>query len=63
MIKVVCLEDNAEYYFTASTSYEAMKKMHYTLDISKPDKNANIELHNGRTLAMEHNGKTYACLI
>lgn len=63
MIKIVCLDDNIEYYFIASTPYEAMEKMRYTLDITGGDKNANISLYNGRTLAMEHSGKTYACLI
>ena len=63
MIKVVCLDDNTEYYFAASTPYEAMKKMRYTLDITNVDKNANINLYNARTLAMEHSGKMYSCLI
>lgn len=63
MIKILCLDDNSEYCFTANTPYEAMEKMRYTLDITRVDKNANINLYNTRTLAMEHNEKIYACLI
>lgn len=63
MIKVFCLDDQSELHFFAKTPYEAMEKLIYTLNLSHLDKNARIELCNGRTLSVQHNGKTYGCII
>ena len=63
MKKVFCLDDNKEFLFSAKTSYEAMEKLIYCLNLSHQDNNAKIELCNGRTLSVVHNGKTYGCLI
>ena len=63
MIKVFCLDDGAEYLFSATSGYDAMQKMSYTLNISNKDRNAEIELCNGRTWSLKHNGKTYACAM
>lgn len=61
MKKVLCLEDSVEYFFTAISGYDAIQKMLYTLNIAHEDKNAEIELCNGRTWSLKHNGKTYTC--
>lgn len=62
MIRVLCLDDQKEYFVDAFNGREAMNKMLYTLDLSHKDSNAKIELCNGRTWSLTHNGKTYACL-
>ncbi len=60
MIPVFCLDDGKQYWFTASTSYEAMQKMKYTLDLSHTDKDAVInKTESGMHLYMDHSGKTY----
>ena len=43
MIKVFCLDDGVEYLFSATSGYEAMQKMLYTLNLEHKDKNAEIE--------------------
>lgn len=63
LIKILCLDNGMEYYFVASSEYEAMQKMLYTLNVSNKDNNAKIELCNGRTWSLQHNGKTYACVM
>lgn len=62
MKKVICMEDKTEFYFDTNNGYDAMRKMLYTLNLSFFDKSAKIQLFNNRTYALEHNGKTYACL-
>ena len=60
MIPVFCLDDGKQYWFTASTPYEAMQKMKYTLDLSHTDKDAVIsKTESGMHLYMDHGGKTY----
>lgn len=62
-IKVLCLDTGAAMVFSAETGFEAMEKARYTLDLRRLDKNAKIELcGGGRTLTMEHSGKTYSTL-
>jgi hypothetical protein len=63
MKKVLCLEDGMEYLFDATSGYDAIQKMLYTLDIAHKDCKAKIQLCNSRTWSLEHNGKTYACAI
>jgi hypothetical protein len=63
MIKVFCLDDRVEYLFSATSGYEAMQKMLYALNLEHKDGNAEIELCNGRTWSLKHNGKTYACAM
>ena len=63
MIKVFCLDDGSEYLFSATSGYDAIQKMLYTLNLSHKDRNAEIELCNGRTWSLKHNGKTYACAM
>ena len=63
MIKVFCLDDRSEYLFTATSGYDAMQKMLYTLNLVNKDESAKIELCNGRTWSLQHNGKTYACAM
>ena len=62
MVRVLCLDDDKEYFVSAFNGHEAMKKMLYTLNLSHKDENAKIELCNNRTWSLVHNGKTYACL-
>lgn len=62
MKKVIALDDGTEYAFSTNNGYTAIKKLLYTLNLKSEDKNAKIELCNGRTWSLEHNGKTYACL-
>lgn len=61
MVKVLCLDDGKKYYFDAFSGFEAINKMLYTLNLSYKDSNAKIELCNGRTWSLTHNGKTYSC--
>lgn len=63
MKKVLCLEDGSEYFFNAISSYDAIQKMLYTLDIAHKDHGAEIELCNSRTWSLRHSGKTYACIM
>lgn len=63
MKEVFCLDDGMKYYFATDDSHQAMNSMLYTLNLMNLDKNAKIELLNGRTLSLVHNGKTYSCLI
>ena len=63
MNKVLCLDDQRELFFSAETGYEAMQKLVDYLNLSHQDNNAKIELHNGRTWSVVHNGKTYSCLV
>lgn len=63
MKKVLCLDDGKEFIFTAISGYDAIQKMLYTLNLKHEDKNAKLELCNGRTWSLEHNGKTYACVM
>jgi hypothetical protein len=63
MKKVFCLDDGTEYFFTAISSYNAMQMMLYTLNLKHEDKNAKIELCNGRTWSLTHDGKSYACVM
>lgn len=61
MIKVTCLDDGIEYWFTAKTPLEAMQKMLYTLNLSAFDRNATInKTESGMHLYIDHNDKTYA---
>lgn len=63
MLKVLCLDDNVEYFFNATSTYDAIQKMLYTLNLKHEDKNAKIKLCNGRTWSLTHNGKTYGCIM
>lgn len=63
MIKVLCLDTGKELAFFAKTGIEAMQKALYTLNVTRLDNSAKIELFGGgRTLAFTHNGKTYSTL-
>ena len=63
LIRVFCLDDGREYYFSAKTPYEAMEKMKYTLDLKHLDGKAKIKpSDSGRCLFMDHTGKTYGIL-
>lgn len=62
MIRVLCLDDQKEYFVDAFNGREAMNKMLYALNLYHKDSNAKIELCNGRTWSLTHNGKIYACL-
>ena len=63
MLKVLCLDDNVEYFFNTTSAYDALQKMLYTLNLKHEDKNAKIDLCNGRTWCLTHNGKTYGCIM
>lgn len=64
MIYVKCLDDDSSYGFNASTAYEAMEKMLYTLNQKRKDDKAVINKTNsGLHLWFEHSGKTYAARI
>ena len=63
MYIVHCMEDGTDYEFDAASGFEALEKMRYTLDLVHRDTECEVRLCNGRTLAMVHNGKTYACFI
>ena len=63
MKKVFCLDDGMEYFFVAISGYDAIQKMLYTLNLKHEDKNAELELCNGRIWSLKHNGKTYACVM
>ena len=61
MIRVFCLDDGKGYWFIATTPYEALQKMKYTLDLSHYDKDAVInKTESGLHLYMDHSGKTYS---
>lgn len=63
MIRVFCLDDGKEYWFSAKTAYEAMQKMKYTLNLANQDTRAVInKTESGSCLYMEHDGKTYAVI-
>lgn len=63
MKKVLCLDNGTEYLFDAASGYDAIQKMLYTLNLSCRDDKASIELCNGRTWSLTHDGKTYACIM
>lgn len=63
MRKVFCLDDGTEYLFNTTNGYDAILKMLYTLNVKYKDSNAKLELCNGRTWSLQHNGKTYACMM
>lgn len=63
MKKVICLDNGTEFLFTTANGYDAIQKMLNFLNIKHKDKDAKVELHNGRTWSLEHSGKTYACTI
>lgn len=63
MRKVFCLDDGMGYFFVTISGYDAIQKMLYTLNITHKDDNAVLELCNGRTWSLRHNGKTYACVM
>ena len=63
MKKIFCLDDGRELSFFAESGYEAMQKLLYYLNLSHQDNDAKIELCNGRTWSVVHNGKTYGCLM
>lgn len=61
MIPVACLDEGKSYWFTARTSYEALQKMKYTLDLTRKDPEAKInKTESGLHLYMEHGGRTYS---
>ena len=62
MVRVLCLEDQKEYFFHSTGGYDAIQKMLYNLNKSHKDPNASIELCNGRTWTLTHTGRTYATL-
>lgn len=58
---VMCLDTGVSYGFIATTPYEAMRKMIYTLNISNEKRDAIInKTVSGEHLYIEHGGKTYA---
>ena len=60
MIRVLCLETQTWFGFTADTPYEALNKMLYTLNLACYDKQAVIKMtKSGKCLYIEHKGKTY----
>lgn len=62
MIEVLCLDTGERLYFSAKTPLQAMQSLIYYLNISKRDDNAKVLLKGGgRTLSVEHSGKTYSC--
>lgn len=63
MIKVFCLDSGVEYFFSAISGYDAIQKMLYTLNLKQEDRNAEIELCNGRTWSLTYMGHTYACVL
>lgn len=55
------METGTAYTFLAWTAYEAMRKMLYTLNLSRKDPNAVIsKTESGLHLYLEHNGSIYA---
>lgn len=62
MKQVYCLEDQRTYYFTATSGYDAILKMLYTLNTGKFDPHARIRKLN-YTWSLEHGGNTYGSLI
>lgn len=63
MVKVLCLDNGNEFHFVATNGYDAISKMLYTLNLNNLDRHASINLCNGRTWELVHNGNTYACLF
>lgn len=63
MRTIICLDDGRTYTFSTDNSYQAIKSMLYTLNLEHEDKHAKINLHNGRTWSLVHNGKTYSCVV
>lgn len=61
-VKVLCLETGTEYYFQAKDGLDAIKKMLYTLNMSREDTRADIQLCNGRTWALTHTKNTYVAI-
>lgn len=59
---VYCLDENMrEFIFLASSPYQAMQKMLYTLNLSHLDEQATIDItESGLHWTMDHNGKTYS---
>lgn len=58
---VMCLDTGILYGFIATTPYEAMQKMIYTLNISNEKRDIIInKTISGEHLYIEHSGKTYA---
>lgn len=62
MIKVFCLDDRMEYWFSAANGFDAINKMLYCLNLKHFDNNASINLCNNRTWELNHNENTYSCL-
>ena len=63
MKEVLCLDNGSKFIFAVSNGYDAIQKMLYTLNLKNKDDDAKVELCNGRTWCLEHNGNTYACMI
>lgn len=58
---VFCLDDKRDFVFLASSPYEAMCQMLYTLNLSHQDAEAKISLtKSGLHWTMDHCGKTYS---
>lgn len=58
---VFCLDNKREFIFLASSPYEAMRKMLYTLNLSHQDKEVKVSLtKSGLHWTMDHCGKTYS---
>ena len=56
MFQIICLDNGKQFYFKASTPYEALNKMKYYLK----DDEAIINItETGQYLYFEHNGMTY----
>lgn len=61
MYRVFCLDDRKNYYYGASTPYEALTKHIYTLNLSDKDDTATInKTESGLHLYTIHRGKCYA---
>ena len=63
MLKMVLsLDENKQYYFVATSGYDALTKMLYTLNLSKRDDAATITKLN-KSWSLVHGGKAYGALI
>ena len=62
-MKVYGLDNGTEYIFSSNNGFDAIQKMLYTLNLRYEDKGATVELCNGRTWCLTHNGMTYACAV
>lgn len=63
MIYAYNLDTGVKYGFVATTPYEAMMKLKYTLDLKMRDPAANInKTESGRCLYMVHNGESWAVI-